>query len=344
MELARRSRLLLTYDNVDISADLAPYLLGFSYTDHASGKADDIQITLEDRAGLWKAEWLPEKGASLRGGILVSNWDKVVVDEGLLGSDQELPLGTFEIDEIETSGPPEVVKIKGLSIPESTSLREEKTRAWEQARLSVIARDIAAGAGMVLVYEADDDPTIDRIEQTEQTDLAFLLKPCEDNGLSLKVTGGQIVIFDDSKYEQMDPVMTITRGVTPVISYSAVSSTREIYSAATVAYQGGKYFDPVVYTYRPPNAPATGKTLKINERVGSLAEAERLARKRLRQKNKDENRFTLTMQGNINLVAGVTVMIEGWGAFDGKYFIEEATHKGPGYTTSLDLRRVLEGY
>lgn len=338
MQLARRAKLLLKYNNRDISKDLAEYLISFSYTDHASGKADDLQITLEDRQGLWQRDWMPERGATLQASIVVENWDR----EGHLGT---LPLGTFEIDEIESQGPPETVTIKAVSVPESAALRgEDKTRAWERTRLSCIARDITGKAGLKLLYEADEDPQYDRIEQTEQSDLAFLLKLCEDAGLSLKVTGTQMVIFDDSKYEQMPPVMTITRGLSDVISYSASVSIRDIYSAARVQYKGGKKKKEIVYTYRPPNAPKTGKVLVINERVDSIAQAQRLAKKRLRQKNKDEYRFSLTMVGNTAMVAGVTVVIKGWGKHDGKYFVEKATHEGPGYTVKLELRQVLEGY
>lgn len=338
MDLARRSRLLLSYNNRDITSDLAKYLLSFSYADHASGKADDLQITLEDRIGLWRGDWVPEKGATVQAEIQVQNWEQNNTLE-------TFPLGAFEIDEVEGKGPPETVTLKAVSVPVSSSLRgEDKTRAWEKTRLSVIAKDIAGGAEMELLYDTEDDPEYDRIEQTEQPDLAFLVKLCEDAGLSLKVTDGQIVIFDDSKYEQLEPVMTIIRGVSSVISYSSTSSTREIYSAARVEYKGGSKKEEIRYTYTPPNRPVTGKTLVINERVTSIAEAQRLARKRLRQKNKEEVKFSLTMMGNIALVAGVTVMIQGWGAFDGKYFVEEATHGGPGHTVKLELRRVLEGY
>jgi len=337
LEAVRQAKLSLIYDNKDISAYLEPYLVDFSYTDHASARADDLQVTLEDRAGLWRDDWMPEKGAALQAAIIVS-------DDGRV---KKLPAGTFEIDEIECSGPPQTVKIKAVSVPVSSSLRgENKTRAWEQTRLSTIAKDIASGGELELLYETDDDPEYDRIEQTEQSDLAFLLKLCEDAGLSLKVTGKQIVIFDDSKYEQMAPVKTITKGKSQVISYSVISSTRDVYSSAKVTYQNSKYSDPIIYTFTPPNRPKTGKTLIINERVSSFAEAERLAKKRLRQKNKEEVRFSITMVGDVALVAGVTVLLQGWGKFDGKYFIDEAVHEGGGngYTTKVELRRVLEGY
>ncbi len=338
MQLARKSKLLLLYNNKNISEEIDKYLLNFTYADHANGKADDLQIVLEDRAGLWRSDWFPEKGARLSSGLVVVNWN------GNQG-EEALPLGFFEIDELEPTGPPDIVTLKAISVPISSSLwGEDKTRAWEKTKLSAIANDIAGTAGLGVFYDTAEDPPYDRIEQTEQPDLPFLQKLCEDAGLSLKVTGDKLVIFDDSKYEQLEPVKTIIRGKSNVLSYSGRSQTRNIYSACRVEYKGGKKKEDICFTYTPPNRPKTGKTLVINERVDSIAEAERLAKKRLRQKNCEEMTFNLTLQGDITLVAGVTVMIEGWGVFDGKYFINQATHGGPGYAISLELRRVLEGY
>ena len=100
------------------------------------------------------------------------------------------------------------------------------------------------------------------------------------------------------------------------------------------------------YVYAPSDRPKTGKTLIVNDRVSTLAEAQKLAMKKLRQQNKDEMKVTVTLPGSTILVGGVTVKLSGWGVFDGKYFTEQANHDvgGSGYTTKLDLRRVLEGY
>lgn len=77
-----------------------------------------------------------------------------------------------------------------------------------------------------------------------------------------------------------------------------------------------------------------------------IAEAETLAKKKLREKNKDEVKVSMTLPGNVLLVGGVTVALSGWGTFDGKYFVEQAKHDvgDSGYTTKIDLRKVLEGY
>ena len=62
---ARRAKVKLLYDGVDISADISPYLLSFSYVDNAHGKADDIQVTLQDRERRWREPWYPKKGSVL---------------------------------------------------------------------------------------------------------------------------------------------------------------------------------------------------------------------------------------------------------------------------------------
>lgn len=335
---ARRASLKLLYNNKDISADLAPYLLSFSYTDHASGKPDDLQIRLEDRQGLWTGDWWPEKGATLKASLVTQHW----IEQG---KTEELPLGTFEIDEIEGDSSPSAITIKALSVPESVSLRgEAKTKSWEAVTLSRIAREIAGHAGLSLFYDTDDDQTYDRIEQTEQSDLAFLQKNCEDAGLSLKVSDRQIIIFDEEKYESLEPVMTIVRGDSLVLSHRFTTTTRDVYSACRVSYSDAKRKQTYSYTYTAPNKPATGKTLVINQRAGSLARAEKLARKKLRQRNKGETKMTFTLLGDIRLLAACTVMVQGYGKLDGKYFIETATHSGSGYKVNIELRGVLEGY
>jgi hypothetical protein len=79
-------------------------------------------------------------------------------------------------------------------------------------------------------------------------------------------------------------VKTIKRGASNIISYSGRSQTREIYSACRVEYKGGKQKENISFTYVPPNRPNTGKNLVINERVSSIAAAERLAKKKIAAK------------------------------------------------------------
>lgn len=101
-------------------------------------------------------------------------------------------------------------------------------------------------------------------------------------------------------------------------------------------------------TYKAPDAEkdGSGQVLEVNEKVSSNAEALTLAKKRLREKNSQEFKASFNLAGDARLVAGVTVKVEGFGAFDGKYIIETASHtiSSSGYKTNITLRRVLEGY
>lgn len=338
MAKIRRASLSLLYDNVDITADLSDYLISFSYEDNSDNKADDLQVVVEDKKGLWRGSWYPSKGARLVGSLITQDWKEV-------GATQTLPLGSFEIDEISYTGPPDVVTLKAVSIPVHSSLvDEDKIRAWEETALSVIAGDIANEAQLELMFDSDYDPEYDRIEQSEEPDLPFLQRLCDQAGLSLKVSSDKIIIFDSAKYEEMPSVAVIVKGESDIISYEFTSATRNIYSAARIEYQPSLWEDPIEYTYTPPNAPETGKTLFINERASSLAEAEKIAKLRLRKINANENRASIMLVGNQLLVAGVNVTLSGFGNFDGKYFIETAVHSGPNYETRLNMRKALGAY
>lgn len=337
----RQASVGITYNGADISSDLAPYLKSFQFNDVMSGEADDISITLEDMAEIWESDWLPEKGATLQACIVTRDWQSET--EGL----KELELGLFEIDEIEYSGMPHEVKIKAVSVPDNNTLRGvQRNRSWEKVKLSEIAEDIAAEAGMQLFFDVEDadDPDLDRAEQTEESDLAFLFRLCKDNALALKITDNQIVIFDEVKYETTDPVAIIKREESLITGYGIRSKTREVYKACHVKYTDSESGETFEYTFTPDKEKA-GKTLEVNEQVRSEAAAERLAKKKLREKNCEEVTVRLSSMGRLDIAAGVTVIISGFHAFDGKYIITRCSHNiGGGYTLSLDLRRCLDGY
>ena len=347
---ARRILTIIKYNNKDISADISKYLKSISYTDNLSGEADDLQITLEDKAGLWQSTWIPEKGALQDVMLQQKYW------QTLSELPQSLRLGLFEIDEITSSGYPSEVQIKAVSVPDNNTLRgTERSRSWEKAKLQVIANDIASAAGMSLFWDTEENPVLDRAEQTEQSDLSFLYAICKDKGLALKISDKKIIIFDEAKYEAEKAKITIVKPGTVYkkesgmkylfvgTGYSLRTKIRDIYAACRVSYQQGSSKSNIEATYTV--AGKKGKTLQVNEQVESVAESLNLAKKRLREKNKDEVTGSLNMLGNFVLLSGVTVNLLGFGAFDGKYLITRASHDiGSGYTTNIDVRRCLNGY
>jgi len=337
-QLARRVEVAVTYNGKDISASLAESLLDFSYSDNPSGSVDDVQLNVEDVLNRWQGPWNPDTGDVIQASIRTVNWEKA-------GETKTLPCGTFEVDTVDINGPPDVVSIKALSLPAGTSARSEKrSKAWEKFKLQAIAQEIAIRAKLKLVYEVKDNPQYERLDQTEQTDLAFLLDLCNKECIAVKVSGGKLVLFDERQYEASKPVATIKRGVDNVLGYTfGWSATDAVYRASILTYKPPKAKKEIKVDYTPPGAPKTGPVLRLNENVASQAEALRVAKNRLREQNKNFGKASLSLAGDTRLSAGSTVVIDGWGRYDGKYIIERATHTvgSGGYTTQIEIRRVL---
>lgn len=432
---ARRAEIALTFEGVDISADINKYLLSLTYTDNEEDETDDLQVSLDDREGIWLGNWLkadsqpaaPEnpkeksdgwkigdevtvsgrpqyssygngnpgatltgytgkitylnlqsgipypihvdqkgwfaerqvqkkqekqetmtqsagaKGAEVSAVIIQKNWES---DE----KDRVLDCGVFQVDSVDGSGPPAKVTIKAGSIPYTSTIRtQKKTKAWEQIKLSGIAKEIAARNGLKCLYESNFDPLYKRREQVRESDITFLKRLCKAAGISLKVTAKMIVLFDAAEYEKKAAIRTIKRGASDISKYTFGTSFHDTaYSSCRVKYTDPASKKTYEATYTAPDASkdSNGQTLEINEKVSSNAEAKALAEKRLREKNSQEFKASFNLAGDARLVAGITVNVEGYGAFDGKYIIETASHSvsSSGYKTNITLRRVLEGY
>ncbi len=210
--LARRTKAEISFAGVNITKSIQPYLLSLSYTDNEEGEADDLQLTLQDRDGLWLVNWLAEAVETAAAGQL--KMQAVLVQENWQGGgvDKLLDCGTFELDSVTAQAPPATVTIKGTSLPYSAQIRQTlRTKAWEAYSLSGIAGQLAAENGLSLMWEAAADPFYSRIEQVQTSDIAFLTKLCQNAGISLKATGQLLVLFDQAAYEQKPSVYTIQR-------------------------------------------------------------------------------------------------------------------------------------
>lgn len=335
----RKATLQLTYDNKDISQAIASRVIRWSYTDHAEGKADDLQITLHNRSEIWTRSWWPSKGATLKASVECEDWDSP-------GDTITLSCGTFTIDEIECSGPPNQVTLKAVSSLVTTSMRRErKSRAWENTTLRTVGAQLAADHGVQLFWEGDDI-SFARLDQREESDLAFLQRVAKTNGLSVKVGHGRIILYEGKVREASSPVYTVSNAGEPLSTYSFSTTAHDIYRACKVKYWDAATKSQMEYVFTPDSAPDVGQTLQINKRVESLAEAMRTAETQLRAKNKAETTASLTMMGRPELLSGLVYTAEGYGNFDGNYLIESATHSGDGsagYTTSITSHLIL-GY
>lgn len=336
--IARQITCEIFADGENVSSNLAPYITEVSYEDNAGGEADTASITLHDVERLFISDWMPKRGITVSITLYRENWK---------GDNQydTLPLGNFELDEIELSFPPSVARCKLNSISQNSALRQhDESQSWEDVKLSQIANDVASKAGVKLCYETTEDPVIKRAEQAEKSSLAFLKKLCTDNGLALKVSDQTLIIFDETKLEEQEPIARFTRDVDHILRFSAQATLQDVYKDCEVSYRHGQKSETFKGSFTAPDK-TEGKTLKINQRVDSQEEADKLARKSLRDKNKKETTCRITTAGDFRLLSGNVIELIDYGQFSGRYLIEKSTHKvSNGYTVDLELRKCLNGY
>ena len=278
--------------------------------------------------------------------------DAVIVRENWTGGgkDAVLPCGEFELDSVAASGPPAVINIKGTSLPFTAQVRQtKKSKAWENYTLSGIANEMAGANGMVCMYESASDPFYSRVEQVKTSDIQFLETLCHKAGISLKATNRTLVLFDQAAYESKAAVFTIKRGGGAYTKYKLNVGTADTqYSSCRVSYvdPAGKCIEGVAKVEDYKADAKNNQQLEITAKVANKDEAKALAEKMLRKHNRYAKTASFTLPGNPDLVAGVTVMLEKWGGWDGKYIVTQAKHTvgGSGYTVQVRLRRVLEGY
>lgn len=347
----------------NVYSKLAPFLKSIRYSDSLENEADTVEITLADPTHNLLQQWKPARGTEVFVELVKTSWNSRVLTEEL--PQEILPLGTFETDEIVDSYPPSQCVIKLNSVPNKAKVRNvNKDKSWEQVNLSKIARDIANDAGLRLFYDVPDDPEIKRVEQSGESDLALLKRLCSNYGLNLKVHDGKLIIFDAETYENKTPVFYLNYGDTIIKHFEGRATINQIYKDAQISFKSNNVADflwelfggadlfqgtsgvNLIGSFANVTSGAVDNVLNLNQKVNSEAEAKRIARKKLREKNKDEITVSLDLTGSFSFVAGNVFELIDFGIYSGRYLIDRSDHEmgGSGYTTKVEAHRCLVGY
>jgi uncharacterized protein len=333
METIRRPTYRVTYEGKDVTADLVG-LLNIVYIDKVEGESDEIALTFEDVDALWRGPWYPRKG------------DKVKVE---IGYDADLvDCGTFDVDQLEYTGPPDVFEVRGIAAGVTAALRTKNSKAYEKQTLEQIARAIAGKYGMSIVGTIEP-VRFERVTQNRETDLFFLKRISIEYGYVFSVRDKKLIFSKLQDLDKSAPVAVIDRR--NLASFSLKDKATATYKNARV-----KYHDPKtkrVYEYQttdnnnadgqPITDPTAEDTLEIRTKAENGGQAEAKAKAALYKANTKSKEGTLSVEGNPLLLAGATFELTGMGEFSGKYNIVESSHfidNGGGYTTSVTIRQV----
>lgn len=331
---ARRAELSVTINGHDATGFLQPSLLEFTCTGYASGKADEVELVLQDREGLWNNAWRPELGMRMAASLLLTDWPEELTPVAV-------DFGGFSIDELEFSGPPDKVRIKGACSTLTKSLREEyNTRGWENYSLKRVALQLAAEHGLELLYQGAEC-AFARRDQRNESDIAFLHRLAEEWSMYCRVHDDKIVLTDKREAESAAPKIEIPRRGSP---FSPTRYSNRLSSSGTDYHNVRvSYTDPAQgINHQGAAGSAGGKTLQAAVRVESQADAGRLAEARKRALNASRCMAVLECLGHPDLHPGITMRLTDFGAFSKTYFVDKATHKisaSGGYTTAAEMHK-----
>ncbi|MGI2025750.1 contractile injection system protein, VgrG/Pvc8 family [Endozoicomonas acroporae] len=320
----------VTVEGEDITATLSPRLIALTLQDQAGSESDSVTITIDDTDN---RVTLPEHGALLK------------VSLGYSGGLREF--GTYTVDEVEVSGPPDTLRFTGRAADLRGNLKEPRSRSWHNITLAGLVQAIAAEHNMEpKVSERFTTETLKHIDQLNESDLNLLVRLAEQYDAVCKPVGNRLLFLERAQGKtvsgQQLPIISLYKP--DLTSWSTTLPDRAVYQSVVASYTdaaGGNLVDVQAGQGKPAyriKTPFPDEKQATEAAVGKLA---RLSR--------TERTLKIDLPGRPDLIAETPVVMEGFrSGIAGKWIVESATHtiSKRGYTTAVelvpDLREVNE--
>ena len=340
----RQATILLKYEKTDVSAEIAPDIESFRYTDVAASQSDSVSITVNARAEKWKNAWMPEKGSKLYPTIVVKNWNIGGIGSGY--RDYSSECGAFILDDLSFSSTPDTLTMGGVAKPNDTSFSERRrTYTWKKTSVQKIAETIAKRYNLELKFDGDDHD-IDAKEQ-DGTDSSFLQDLCDTYALVIKVYAEKLWVYDREKYKANDAAWTVYEKAQPLnpAALCVEPGTFKWSTKLTGTYTGGVY----TYTNKKEgininvSVGTEERQLKLSGKVSSESDAKARLIAKLKNSNHGATSISFTIPGYPVGASAQCINVVGFGKMAGKYFIDEMEHsysKSGGYKTQIKASKV----
>lgn len=280
-------------DSQDITDRIRDRLLSLRITDEAGTTSDTVEIQLDDRDS--KIEW-PTHGAELEVFLGFSHVEMV-------------RMGLFTVDEVEHTGPPSTLTVRGKAADMRASIKASKTRSWDNVMLGDLVSRVAADNGLTAkVSEEFATQLISHLDQTNESDLHLLTRLARDNGAITKPVAGFLVFAPKGDTKSVSGLELPAIA----IKHSAIQLHRMTQA------ERGKYKSVRAYWHDAENADQQTVVIGEGEPTYSLRhtypnndEATRAATSKLQTLTRGVATLSLTVIGNANLQAEGRITVSG---------------------------------
>ncbi|MCK4133225.1 phage late control D family protein [Ralstonia nicotianae] len=336
----------------DITGRFQGRLIELTLTDNRGFEADQLDIELDDSDGRLE---LPEKGVRL---ALSIGWaDTGVVDKG-----------TFKVDELEHTGPPDRLTIRARSADLDGGLTTRRDNSYAGKTIGAIVQAIATRNKLTsMVGKRLAGQVIEHVDQTGESDANFLTRLARDFDAIATVKNGTLLFIPAGEPTSGSglalPKVSITRAASD--THTFLVADRENYNGVRAYYQdtragtrGEVVIDASNATVKKERRdgkvkkkqkaatvtaqPNPGNMKVLRHTYASKANAERAARAEWRKIARGVASFSLTLaRGRPDLFPSLHASVSGWKReIDNTgWIVEKATHRlsDLGYTTALML-------
>ncbi|WP_085720047.1 phage late control D family protein [Pseudomonas sp. B22(2017)] len=318
-------------DGKDITALINDRLLLLRTSDKPGMESDEFELRIDDRA---QAVTLPSRGAKI---------------EVFLGySAQAMArLGSYTVDEVEVTGPPDTITLRGKASDMRGSGKTTRSGSWEDVALAKIVSDVAARNGWEPGCTVQTK--VLRVDQRNESDFNFITRLAKQYDCTAKVASGKLVVLPRQGGQSASgkAIGTVTISRADVSRYSFRLGDRSTQKAVKTQHQDKATGKLNVVELGNDDAPAGLPGVHTDRHIyPNKSAAEQAAKARLAAFNRSTAAVRLEMVGRTDLFAERTINAQGFkNGLDGEYLVDsvEQVFTASGWTTTVECNGGKKG-
>jgi len=318
-------------DGNDITALINDRLLLLRTSDKPGMESDEFELRIDDRD---QAVALPARGSN------------VVVMMGYEGQGLTR-LGAYTVDEVELSGPPDTIVIRGKASDMRGSGKTVRSGSWENVPLSQIVGEIAKRNGWEVSCPVDTK--VERIDQRNESDYNFVTRLAKQYDCTAKVAESKLLVMPRQGGQSTTgkALSVITINKTDVSRYQFRLGDRNSQKAVKTQHQDPKTGKLQVVELANEESPDGLPPVHTDRHVyPNKTAAQQAAKARLAAFNRSTAGVRLEMPGRTDLFAERSINTQGFKpGLDGEYLVDgvEQTFTQAGWSTTVECNGGKKG-
>ena len=318
-------------DGADITELINDRLLLLRTTDKPGMESDEFELRIDDRDS---AVSLPSRGVGIE------------VFLGYSGA-ALTRLGRYTVDEVELSGPPDTLVIRGKASDIRGSGKSTRSGCWESVSLASIVSDVAARNGWSPICPVTT--TVPRADQLSESDFNFITRLAKQYDCTAKVADGKLLVLQrqagQSASGKVLGSITLTRSDVSRWQFRLVDRTT--HKAVSTKHQDKKTGKLAIITLDNDEAPDGLPPVHTDRHIyPNKSAAEQAAKARLSAFNRSTAAVRLEMPGRTDLFAERMINTQGFKpGLDGEYLVDsvEQVFTQSGWSTTVECNAGKQG-